>query len=92
MEPQLIVEEFARRKARQKRLWLPVTLVSIAAIWMRHRPVGSALVTLFFLVAIPIVFGALAVTYRNWRCPACNTHLGKRANPETCPSCGAKLA
>ena len=44
----------------------------------------------------PISFVAIAIGWiifntRNWRCPACDEHLGRAFNPRRCRSCGIEL-
>jgi hypothetical protein len=42
-----------------------------------------------FLVAIGI--GWVIFHGRNWRCPACDSYLGRAINPRHCPRCGMEL-
>lgn len=44
---------------------------------------------------IALIFG-LAVAFAvvgaiNWRCPACNSVLGRHLSPKFCSNCGARL-
>jgi hypothetical protein len=41
------------------------------------------------LVAIAI--GWVILNGRNWRCPACDNHLGRAFNPTHCRRCGMEL-
>lgn len=38
-----------------------------------------------------LVAGALILSFRNWRCPACDRYLGKQMSPRFCAKCGVGL-
>ena len=42
-------------------------------------------------VLLALVLGALVFSFRNWRCPACDSYLGKGMSPRFCPKCGVAL-
>jgi hypothetical protein len=87
--------EFAARRKRQIMLAVPVVaLVIIVAMFADERNgrvvlgipagfVGPAFLT--------IMVAAVAFSFRNWRCPACDKYLGKGMSPRFCPKCGVAL-
>jgi hypothetical protein len=40
---------------------------------------------------VAIVVGWVIFQGRNWRCPACDEHLGRAFNPRHCRRCGIEL-
>ena len=40
---------------------------------------------------VAIVLGWVVFNGRNWRCPACDTYLGRAFNPKHCRRCGIEL-
>lgn len=46
--------------------------------------------TIFFAQAI-VIATFLGFTYYNWRCPACNRHLGRDLHRRLCGNCRARL-
>ena len=40
---------------------------------------------------VVIVVGWVIFNSRNWRCPACDKHLGRAFNPKRCHRCGIEL-
>jgi hypothetical protein len=91
-EEQLVIDEFARRRARQLRLGLVVFPVAMMAVWLKHSAQVDRYLSALSVVLLTIVAAAaLVFSITNWRCPACNVYLGKRANPGACPKCGARL-
>jgi Na+/citrate or Na+/malate symporter len=87
--------QFAARRKRQLILAVPLVLVIIAVVVSRR---GSGLESLglptdmlvgFFIF---LVIGALAFSFKNWRCPACDRYLGRDISPRFCPKCGIGLA
>jgi len=84
-----VVEEFRRRRKRQ--LWLAAFLIAglISLTWLMERQGQSEKAR--GAIVITIVLAALAYSWRNWRCPACNGYLGKSAFLSFCPRCGIPL-
>jgi len=89
-----IVQEFTARRTRQ---WIAsglAVLVIFAIMWLEQHP-GLIDVRTLHTMAGPsmvIVLGGLvAFSFFNWRCPACQTYLGKGWNPKFCARCGEAL-
>jgi hypothetical protein len=40
---------------------------------------------------VAVVVGWVIFQGRNWRCPACDKHLGRAFNPRHCRGCGVEL-
>src|SRR5882724_3558100 len=85
--------EFGRRRARQ--LALAAVLIGFVVAFQIPRIGGPEILPLppQALATSVVVFlvGALVVSFRNWRCPACNAYLGKASNPRFCSECGVPL-
>ena len=87
-------EVFAARRRRQIILAVPLVAVMIVLVMSSEGqsatipgvPENVLLPTALFFVA-----GALAFSFKNWRCPACNGYLGKAMSPKFCVKCGAPL-
>lgn len=88
---QWVVDEFARRKARQWSLVIPIGAVFLALQWAKRHPDGSWM-TLLVPAAVVVALGSAWFSYRNWRCPACGAYLGKYAwMQRRCPKCHTAL-
>jgi len=81
-----VVEEFRRRRRRQ--LILAAVLIA-GMLWLTQAQGASEQTRGPMILAV--VLGALAYSWRNWRCPACNGYLGKSAFMSFCPGCGVPL-
>lgn len=89
-----IIQEFQKRKRRQLYLIAPVTVIGFIIFELTRESISTYFglsqdtsVILASLMLITIFFFSV----RNWRCPACDTYLGKMLNPKHCPHCGIKL-
>ena len=86
--------EFARRKRNQFIAAAPVILLVIAAIFFDEKLEelfkGVPPAALASGLGIALI-GLFAFSYRNWRCPACNSYLGKSTSMKHCPKCGVSL-
>jgi hypothetical protein len=85
--------QFAQRRKRQLFATIPVVgavLLVIAADRLR-TPVLGISPSVMAPFAFAVVVGMVVFTLVNWRCPACNSYLGKRLNPSFCSSCGVQL-
>jgi hypothetical protein len=78
-------EAYAARRTRQL-VFTVVFIVLIVPVAIASDRVKGLPILLFILV-----FGGLAFSLRNWRCPACNGYLGRTFNPKFCQKCGAQL-
>jgi hypothetical protein len=91
---QRVALESRRRRNRQLRLLIPVfVLATAAAIGESIGFIPGPIVDVdyvYWSVAV-LVFGGLAYTLANWRCPVCEKSLWYRLNPKFCPKCGQAL-
>lgn len=83
---------FAERRRRQIILIVPLVLVVVAIRFAKHGnflglPESAAVAGFLLFIA-----GALAFSFYNWRCPACDAYLGKEISPNFCVKCGAELS
>mgnify|MGYP001402959415 CR=1 FL=1 len=52
----------------------------------------NRITSMMLTVLIFAVLGAILVfSFRNWRCPACEGHLGKGMGARFCSKCGVQL-
>ncbi len=88
------IETFRKRRKVQWIVTVPMIALVLGLLWFRDHPQAQfhgvtadkyAIVFLIGLVA------AVAFTFKNWRCPACNGYLGRAMNPKHCVKCGAQL-
>jgi hypothetical protein len=89
-------EEFKRRQKRQYLIGLPILALIILKIVFRTSGTGGGLWQFLSSDAVwPVIFvfiaGAIAFSFKNWRCPACNKYLGRSIEPNFCPRCGISL-
>lgn len=89
-----VVAEFKKRKTRQLIATAPFMLALFSMFMLEDAgPEGlfgipsSVMVPIFIIFAI----GIFIFSFSNWRCPACNSYLGKAMSPKFCQKCGAKL-
>jgi hypothetical protein len=89
-----IIHEFQKRKHRQLYLVAPITVIVFILFDVMKDSAGSSFGlsknTSVILTAL-ILITVFSFSVRNWRCPACDTYLGKMLNPKHCPHCGIKL-
>lgn len=85
-------QEYARRRRRQWSIVIPVVVIVVIAMQMvdSYEAYVGLSSTVLLLLGFAIMFGALAFSVYNWRCPACSTYVG-RGNPMFCPHCEFKL-
>lgn len=93
-DPEAVLVEFARRSSRQR--WIVFGglgavggVLLLRMVWERlPGPPPTSLWLAFFAA----VFGAMMVlARRNWRCPACEQHLGRNGDLRCCPFCAAQF-
>lgn len=72
-------EIFKKRKRLQMIVTSVVVIMIIVLVVTGFEKIGSIL-----------VFVALIFSKFNWRCPKCNSYLGK-GNPKHCIKCGEQL-
>lgn len=87
-----VMKEFEKRKKKQLIVLLtciPVVLLYLLQTSSKRLPFigdgGIAIASFLFFV------GVFVFTLLNWRCPNCNSFLGKRFLMQKCDRCGARL-
>jgi rubrerythrin len=72
----------------------PILVLAFAAILARDGH-AKTLLGMPLEIGGPIFFGltaaAVLFSWRNWRCPGCDSYLGRNVNPQYCPACGLEL-
>ena len=95
-QKQSFKELFRQRRKRQFILAVPLIAVMFLGFWLPENPdilSGAGLnPSIFAGVFLALVIGAIAFSFRNWRCPACDCYLGKTINPKFCHRCGVPLS
>lgn len=89
-----IFKEFERRKRLQLIVLAPIILVMLSLLLIGDDPKASFLgLPRLALVwtAAAVAFGAAVFSLFNWRCPACESLLGRGLSPNFCSQCGAQL-
>jgi len=88
-----VFREFSARRAKITRLAVIAGITSGAAIVLLYQDIISNATAAILLVTI--FLSAAFANVKLWRCPACNSHLGKLylglKGPKYCPDCGIKL-
>ena len=82
-----IREEFATRRKRQLIATIPILALLIGFALVGERAENTA----YPFIMIGVVLVMLIFSLRNWRCPACDSYLGRGWNPKFCSKCGAQL-
>ncbi|NTV66985.1 MAG: hypothetical protein HGB06_04760 [Chlorobaculum sp.] len=86
--------EFASRRLKQILITGPVVVLMIFFSMASEGKItflNSCTLSLLMPVFLFMVIGVLVFSLTNWRCPACNSYLGKLMNPRYCPKCGIGL-
>lgn len=85
--------EFAEKRRRQ--IMLAIPLVPIALLFVlsddRHGTPLIHLPSAVIILGFIVIVGALAFSFKNWRCPGCGKYLGRTLGPRHCPKCGIAL-
>jgi hypothetical protein len=104
-EEQRIMTEFLRRRRRERMYYL-VLIGGMFALWgllllgAINDWFGGQIVCAFQIAVIVLAGLVFWLSWRNWRCPACDSwlggwtfHVNAVISPETlkCPQCGARL-
>lgn len=88
-------EQFKARRKRQLILAVPLVALFLSFAFLTDEKNNIAIPGVPREVIPPLLFavviGALVFSLRNWRCPACNTYLGKGIGPRFCRKCGVAL-
>jgi len=85
--------EFAKRQGRQSVAIAAALLLIIIFAILSARPgwLGPNSRGTIFAAQIVVIAAFGGFTYHNWRCPACNRHLGGDLHRRGCGKCRARL-
>ena len=85
--------DFARRQGRQSVAIAAATLLIIVFALLYARPgwLGPNARGTIFSAQIVVIAGFVGFTYHNWRCPACNRHLGGDLHRQRCDKCRTRF-
>ncbi len=85
-------EEFAKKRKNQILITIPLFAVLIVMIlspaYFRSLGLDKNTLTWGFLVYVLFVLG---YSLYNWRCPSCNSYLGRSFFIKFCSKCGVPL-
>ena len=87
-------DEFRTRRSRQMMVSLPMMALVLGAALLHDKKtdtIAGFSSAIFGGTMLVLVLGVLAFSFKNWRCPACNSYLGRSLSPRFCPKCGAQL-
>jgi preprotein translocase subunit SecD len=85
--------EFAKRQGRQSVAVVAAMLLVVVFAMLYARPgwLGPNSRATIFSAQIVVIAAFIGFTYHNWRCPACNRHLGGDLHRHLCRKCRARL-
>jgi hypothetical protein len=85
--------EFAKRQGRQNvAISAALLLIVVFAILYAHPGwLGPNAKGAIFAAQVVVIAAFIGFTYHNWRCPACNRHLGGDVHRRLCGKCRARL-
>jgi len=85
--------EFAKRQGRQSVANAAAMLLIVVFALLYARPAWLGLNSrgTIFPAQIVVIAVFIGFTYRNWRCPACNRHLGGDLYRHICGKCRVRL-
>lgn len=91
--PARISEEYAKRQGRQSVANAAALLLIIVLALLYARPgwLGPNPRQKIFSAQILVIAAFIGFTHQNWRCPACNRHLGGDLYRRTCGRCRVRL-
>ena len=78
----MVQDEFRRRKYR-----MLIARLLLAAIWVIGTYGALRIGGATWFVPTAAALTGFWFDRREWRCPACNTHLGVETSPMSCPRC-----
>lgn len=83
-------EQFSKRRFRQFLIAAAAlaVLVGVISVDVKQRTTLGIDTTVVLIGSIVVLFGLLALTLVNWRCPACGRYIGRTINPKFCSGCG----
>jgi carbon starvation protein CstA len=85
--------EFAKRQGRQSVAIAAAMLLIIVFAILYARPgwLGPNSRGTIFSAQIVVIAAFIGFTYHNWRCPACQRHLGGDLHRRMCGKCRERL-
>ena len=85
--------EFAKRQGRQSVAIAAAMLLIIVFAILYARPgwLGPNSRGTIFSAQIVVIAAFIGFTYHNWRCPACQRHLGGDLHRRMCGKCRTRL-
>ncbi|HET9235193.1 MAG TPA: hypothetical protein VFP10_13745 [Candidatus Eisenbacteria bacterium] len=86
-EKEKIQEEYAARRKRQMLAVISAVAAILLLVLIQNRITEMMFTILFIVVAL----GMAVFSFRNWRCPACEGHLGRGTGRRFCSKCGVQL-
>lgn len=92
MTSKSISEMFTQRKKNQNKISMGTLAIISPLIVNQWVPLDFVFLTKFYFpvaCALLAVLGILSLI--NWRCPKCNSYLGKRFWIKKCYKCGIRL-
>lgn len=93
MDNQVVFEKYRKRKRLKNILIICMVLLlifgklaandldQVPALIGNMLPAGIIIITILFVVLLMFI----------WRCPQCNSYLGREMSLNYCPKCGVKL-
>lgn len=88
-----IKAEFTKRQGRQSVAVVAAMLLVVVFAVLYARPgwLGPNSRSTIFAAQVVVITVFIGFTYHNWRCPACNRHLGGDLYRRVCGRCRARL-
>lgn len=92
-EAESIRAEFAKRQGRQSVAIAAALLLVVVFAILYARPgwLGPNSRGTIFSAQLVVMAAFVGFTYHNWRCPACNRHLGGDLHRQACGKCRVRL-
>jgi hypothetical protein len=86
--------QYKTRRNRQLLVTVPLILVVVVGTFLRDERSGTIAgvsESIYGPAFLVFVVGLLVFSFFNWRCPACNSYLGRGVGPRFCQKCGVEL-
>ena len=85
--------EFAKRQGRQSVAIAAAMLLIVVFALLYARPgwLGPNSRSTIFAAQAVVIAAFIGFTWQNWRCPACNRHLGGDLHRRGCRKCRVRL-
>ena len=82
------------QKRRKKQFVIAVTCIPVILLYLflsQFENLSFIDDTMFTIILFFFLLSTVVFTLLNWRCPHCNSFLGKEINARRCPRCGIRL-